>query len=70
MEDIKMAVNEVFEEKKPKIVEQRYRTNGAFSLLFVFCNTFHLQYACTLISGFQHYPELYVFMYFFLYLHM
>ncbi|KAI5677563.1 hypothetical protein M9H77_08513 [Catharanthus roseus] len=27
VEDIKMAVTEVFEEKKPKIVEQRYRTN-------------------------------------------
>lgn len=34
MEDIELAVNKIFEEKKPMILEQRYRTNGGFTLNF------------------------------------
>lgn len=48
-EDIEVAVNEIFEQKKSIIVEQRYRTNGLFFfispsniylvlLLFFTCN--------------------------------
>lgn len=33
-EDINLAVNEVFEEKKSMILEQRYRTNGLFIFIF------------------------------------
>ena len=43
-EDINLAVNEVFEEKKSMILEQRYRTNGLFIFIFlkIFLGSFRL----------------------------
>nr|GMD16762.1 glutamine--tRNA ligase-like isoform X1 [Ipomoea batatas] len=32
IEDIELLVNDIFEENKPKILEQRYRTNGWYIL--------------------------------------
>ena len=41
LEDMEKTVNDIFEENKNTIIEQRYRTNG-MSFAFLFCSIFHI----------------------------